>query len=179
MVDEDVTRGRNKQQGRGALLSDKSQSRVDVGRNHHGTPRQKVGKNLPKGIGVVEGEGNYDLVFRRNFQIVSGECRACKPALVGVHHPLWRAGGTTGIGDGHDLIRACARRQSCGPRSALQDRVQRRSEEHTSELQSRLHLVCRLLLEKKRSWLDEAVTRLVAAVQGFPPLLSALLFIEP
>src|SRR5256884_9126411 len=26
---------------------------------------------------------------------------------------------------------------------------QRRSEEHTSELQSRLHLVCRLLLEKK------------------------------
>src|SRR2546422_4586629 len=38
------------------------------------------------------------------------------------------------------------------------DRVQhpvgdggRRSEEHTSELQSRLHLVCRLLLEKKKN----------------------------
>src|SRR2546429_6147361 len=28
---------------------------------------------------------------------------------------------------------------------------QARSEEHTSELQSRLHLVCRLLLEKKKS----------------------------
>src|SRR2546429_4663492 len=28
--------------------------------------------------------------------------------------------------------------------------VERRSEEHTSELQSRLHLVCRLLLEKKK-----------------------------
>src|SRR2546429_3437767 len=28
--------------------------------------------------------------------------------------------------------------------------VQQRSEEHTSELQSRLHLVCRLLLEKKK-----------------------------
>src|SRR2546422_5107420 len=27
---------------------------------------------------------------------------------------------------------------------------QQRSEEHTSELQSRLHLVCRLLLEKKK-----------------------------
>src|SRR5256884_1129204 len=27
-----------------------------------------------------------------------------------------------------------------------------RSEEHTSELQSRLHLVCRLLLEKKNSY---------------------------
>src|SRR5205809_5219505 len=29
--------------------------------------------------------------------------------------------------------------------------VLQRSEEHTSELQSRLHLVCRLLLEKKKS----------------------------
>src|SRR2546422_7649557 len=28
--------------------------------------------------------------------------------------------------------------------------IGRRSEEHTSELQSRLHLVCRLLLEKKK-----------------------------
>src|SRR3989449_8543424 len=28
--------------------------------------------------------------------------------------------------------------------------VRKRSEEHTSELQSRLHLVCRLLLEKKK-----------------------------
>src|SRR2546422_1862029 len=31
-----------------------------------------------------------------------------------------------------------------------QDRAER-SEEHTSELQSRLHLVCRLLLEKKKT----------------------------
>src|SRR2546429_4144906 len=31
----------------------------------------------------------------------------------------------------------------------IPDRL-RRSEEHTSELQSRLHLVCRLLLEKKK-----------------------------
>src|SRR6266550_2313653 len=29
-------------------------------------------------------------------------------------------------------------------------RICRRSEEHTSELQSRLHLVCRLLLDKKK-----------------------------
>src|SRR2546422_7841939 len=29
--------------------------------------------------------------------------------------------------------------------------VNERSEEHTSELQSRLHLVCRLLLEKKKT----------------------------
>src|SRR2546422_7751784 len=30
------------------------------------------------------------------------------------------------------------------------DKTELRSEEHTSELQSRLHLVCRLLLEKKK-----------------------------
>src|SRR5690625_8014613 len=33
----------------------------------------------------------------------------------------------------------------------LEDEYQVRSEEHTSELQSRGHLVCRLLLEKKKS----------------------------
>src|SRR5205809_5798906 len=35
-------------------------------------------------------------------------------------------------------------------------REDRRSEEHTSELQSRLHLVCRLLLEKKKGFRDYA-----------------------
>src|SRR3989449_6668263 len=34
-------------------------------------------------------------------------------------------------------------------RADAEGRVNERSEEHTSELQSRLHLVCRLLLEKK------------------------------
>src|SRR2546422_4721357 len=33
----------------------------------------------------------------------------------------------------------------------LETLASRRSEEHTSELQSRLHLVCRLLLEKKKT----------------------------
>src|SRR5687768_17631477 len=35
-------------------------------------------------------------------------------------------------------------------RVATEDWAAPRSEEHTSELQSRLHLVCRLLLEKKK-----------------------------
>src|SRR5687768_11153329 len=33
----------------------------------------------------------------------------------------------------------------------------RRSEEHTSELQSRLHLVCRLLLEKKNNIINQFI----------------------
>src|SRR3712207_7837369 len=47
-------------------------------------------------------------------------------------------------------------RRSASPRSAPRPRARRRarsrrSEEHTSELQSRQYLVCRLLLEKKKT----------------------------
>src|SRR2546422_8309799 len=38
----------------------------------------------------------------------------------------------------------------CGARPRKVRELKDRSEEHTSELQSRLHLVCRLLLEKKK-----------------------------
>src|SRR3712207_7481814 len=38
-----------------------------------------------------------------------------------------------------------------GPGKTEDDPLDPRSEEHTSELQSRQHLVCRLLLEKKKS----------------------------
>src|SRR2546429_9203456 len=45
-----------------------------------------------------------------------------------------------------------------------------RSEEHTSELQSRLHLVCRLLLEKKKENLaHELPPRRPRAVRSLPP----------
>src|SRR2546422_7510862 len=59
---------------------------------------------------------------------------------------------------GHDAVAAragdCARDQSLPDIDADHSRPQPcagRSEEHTSELQSRLHLVCRLLLEKKKN----------------------------
>src|SRR2546422_3842354 len=47
---------------------------------------------------------------------------------------------------------ARARRSSAARSAAVNSgsAMIRRSEEHTSELQSRLHLVCRLLLEKKK-----------------------------
>src|SRR5437763_5619380 len=44
-----------------------------------------------------------------------------------------------------------ARRRGCTPR--------RRSEEHTSELQSPMYLVCRLLLEKKKKHQDLTLAR--------------------
>src|SRR5690348_17928791 len=51
------------------------------------------------------------------------------------------------------LERAGVAREAAERRALREDRGQRlrmRSEEHTSELQSPVHLVCRLLLEKKK-----------------------------
>src|SRR5207237_8288430 len=56
--------------------------------------------------------------------------RSCRADRLRRHHRLWR-GGQHRAGDG---------RRDGG-----------RSEEHTSELQSHLKLVCRLLLEKKKN----------------------------
>src|SRR2546429_2277606 len=67
----------------------------------------------------------------------------------GLDPALPTAGGATGTGlSGEDI-----RDQYRGV-----DRGAYRSEEHTSELQSRLHLVCRLLLEKKKKTLTARYT---------------------
>src|SRR4051794_41216901 len=66
----------------------------------------------------------YTTLFRSR----STQRRRCRPAL--------RADDGDGLGVGHDVG---------SPRHVMP-----RSEEHTSELQSPVHLVCRLLLEKKK-----------------------------
>src|SRR5689334_24341092 len=49
------------------------------------------------------------------------------------------------------MRRALVQREPAAPHPARRrDRLEERSEEHTSELQSQFHLVCRLLLEKKK-----------------------------
>src|SRR6266581_9725610 len=53
---------------------------------------------------------------------------------------------TLSLHDALPILRGC-RPGSCGHGGG---RWPRRSEEHTSELQSPVHLVCRLLLEKKK-----------------------------
>src|SRR2546422_8604401 len=57
----------------------------------------------------------------------------------------------------HDALPISHHQRRGGPRAGGRSESReggthnpRRSEEHTSELQSRLHLVCRLLLEKKK-----------------------------
>src|SRR5438067_9982020 len=54
----------------------------------------------------------------------------------------------SGILLGWNLV---SRRQSSAGRERKNGNVAKRSEEHTSELQSRFDLVCRLLLEKKKT----------------------------
>src|SRR2546422_7978935 len=80
----------------------------------------------------------YTTLFRSDFEggdgDQAGDCSAvvsdwaCVPASA-----LLVAGDATGAGD-----------------DSFGSGAKERSEEHTSELQSRLHLVCRLLLEKKK-----------------------------
>src|SRR5687768_17764513 len=58
---------------------------------------------------------------------------------------------------------------SCCARSACKEETSR-SEEHTSELQSRLHLVCRLLLEKKKHKHNSLIRPYVGFVDTCLPL---------
>src|SRR5690348_17987847 len=82
----------------------------------------------------------YTTLFR-SVQVLIGERRAAHEAIVGVEDDVQSARevlpeGVRGVGpDGSRLHVA---------------READRSEEHTSELQSPVHLVCRLLLEKKK-----------------------------
>src|SRR3712207_7686920 len=69
----------------------------------------------------------------------------------GLHRPV----------DGEDVIAVDShRRDAVGGRLA----VQLRSEEHTSELQSRQYLVCRLLLEKKKKHNYRNITLMLLCV---------------
>src|SRR5436305_2876712 len=73
-------------------------------------------------------------------------------------------GASSGIGaalahvfaqNGHEVVLAARRERQLAAIAqrihAAGHRTPHRSEEHTSELQSRPHLVCRLLLEKKKT----------------------------
>src|SRR5690554_7047719 len=83
--------------------------------------RAHVGGRLSE----ADAAGGQTLILR--LDVVGGEC---SPGNAGVVERLLEFAGRDG---------------------RVVDRLQERSEEHTSELQSRPHLVCRLLLEKKKN----------------------------
>src|SRR2546422_5827220 len=57
---------------------------------------------------------------------------------------------------------------------ALEPHADVRSEEHTSELQSRLHLVCRLLLEKKKKKATKTVQTSMHRMKTCSPVPMAV-----
>src|SRR5260370_21002430 len=59
------------------------------------------------------------------------------------------------------------------PRRTNPTNTAKRSEEHTSELQSHLNLVCRLLLEKKKNATSDHLAQIPAAT--YPPHTRSLL----
>src|SRR5260370_32726087 len=81
----------------------------------------------------------YTTLFRsRRDRVPDASCRNRGPASA------FRA-------PGHDIVR----RARHLPQRPARSRRRSRSEEHTSELQSHLNLVCRLLLEKKKTKYEE------------------------
>src|SRR2546422_2251180 len=99
----------------------------------------------------------YTTLFRSVLDLLAHRL-ADLPRTVGDLHPL-RHRHLVGVPEeGVVAGRRDRPRRDLHPRSRHE-----RSEEHTSELQSRLHLVCRLLLEKKRlpilTFFDRATSR--------------------
>src|SRR3712207_7727681 len=70
------------------------------------------------------------------------------PSLVAVAHCSRREAGEVGAGAG---LRVADGEVDLAGEDLRQELLLLRSEEHTSELQSRQYLVCRLLLEKKNT----------------------------
>src|SRR3989449_8541681 len=81
--------------------------------------------------------------------------------IVGMLGLLWLKGFTIGLGVVGSIAWSNASSFSF---IAVPLFVFMRSEEHTSELQSRLHLVCRLLLEKKKK--KRYIARQISRVMG-------------
>src|SRR5207253_10285280 len=106
--------------------------------------------HCPQGIGRNgdHSRGGYMLLSRRR--------RRPQPTLF-PYTTLFRSlfkstdGGTTWRKIGKGLPAEGLGRIGLGIAPSLSKRIFARSEEHTSELQSRGHLVCRLLLEKKKN----------------------------
>src|SRR2546430_6353262 len=73
-------------------------------------------------------------------------------------------------------VRVALRRSACALLATdAGQSVAHRSEEHTSELQSQSNLVCRLLLEKKKTHSEQAIHRyMLHPSRGSPPQASLL-----
>src|SRR5947209_9915049 len=99
------------------------------------TPASRPTGSRPRADVDARGEDRGRCVQVSHGRAAVGSCAS--------RHPLPAdASRTNGAGD--------ALKHVCQSSPASQPKIDKRSEEHTSELQSRQYLVCRLLLEKKK-----------------------------
>src|SRR5256886_9280690 len=105
----------------------------------------------------------YTTLFRSRRAVRGRPARVRRGGRMGVLHRRRQANG----GPRWRLRRA-------GRGDPLDDRAPRRSEEHTSELQSQSNLVCRLLLEKKKKYDLSSTPSLTPLGRSYtrPPSLS-------
>src|SRR2546426_2506456 len=86
---------------------------------------------------------------------------------------LFRSAQAPAGREGRFLHRASLRRRARGSAATFDRPLRRRSEEHTSELQSPCNLVCRLLLEKKKNIFRKPSAQVSNRVAKPPQRLSA------
>src|SRR2546430_13185425 len=103
----------------------------------------------------------YTTLFRSALKVARTTVQTAQPGqITGCAQP-------STIGHSNELM---ARGLVCRPDPGLYDATltyRRRSEEHTSELQSQSNLVCRLLLEKKNNLVPPSAVRAVDGATGF------------
>src|SRR2546422_1923465 len=92
------------------------------------------------------GRGTGETVQRFLKRILAGRPGAPAPSAPAARSPLEDA-----FAIAHSDTEPSSAPEVVSPGEATRPATDSRSEEHTSELQSRLHLVCRLLLEKKKN----------------------------
>src|SRR2546422_7830689 len=86
----------------------------------------------------------YTTLFRSVITVTEDQTKQQAARLLSQH----RISGLPVVNNDHVVVGVVTEYDVIGKEGQT---VGERSEEHTSELQSRLHLVCRLLLEKKKN----------------------------
>src|SRR5438309_5646272 len=103
--------------------------------------RDRLARRLPDPTQIARGT-----LLRRTIR----HARGCSKCRAGGGHPVWVLTVTYPGGRTRQFSIRPEQRAQVQQWVRNYQRLKKRSEEHTSELQSQFHLVCRLLLEKKK-----------------------------
>src|SRR5690242_475643 len=136
--------------------------------NHYRHGPRGMTRSLPSGF-IEAGEAPADAA-RRELLEETGHVADSWEAL-----GSWVVDGNRRCGEEHVFLARGARRVA---EPTMDDLAEARSEEHTSELQSHVNLVCRLLLEKKKNYAAFLTNSLgehfVESTYFYPTLIASI-----